>query len=152
MSAAKSGTAETMTVLMHATMYDRQRPGYDAETRRYPLEVPTRDVSPSGLLCITRERHRVVDVTHVPTGLRVPMIGTDPSEEDRAAGKTWQRVTLGDAESDPGAFRTVTAARAAMLALDGAGVDLTPDDTASEQTREMVRNIRAAIDKIGANR
>lgn len=76
---------------------------------RRAIEVPSRDVSASGLLAITTERHKVYDVTHVPTGLRVPAPYV-PSWQGREN------------------FRTKTDARRFMVALEAAGFDFTPSE------------------------
>lgn len=89
---------------------------------RCEVTIPARDVSPSGHLAITVERHKVYDVTHLPTGYRVP-------SENRGL---------------QGGFRTKTQARAAMLALDGSGVEL-------EFTADDVALIRAVRDFVRAN-
>lgn len=90
------------------------------------VEVQPRDLAPSGNLAITANRHRVYDVTHVPTGFRVPMMA--------------HGVDLGDAPGVRGAFRTKTSARRVMLLLDAA-LDLSTDNP-----REAANAIRAWLE------
>lgn len=78
------------------------------------VELPRTRLSKSGNLAVTNNRHRVFDITHVPTGYRLP---------------AWSGYRgVGDAPHDASAFATVGSAKRFMDALDASGIDLSPGD------------------------
>ena len=101
-------------------------PVYMRPGERQMHEVPVNRVAPSGLLAITTIRHKVYDVTHVPTGLRVP--APAPSAYGRGSGYT------------SGGFDKLSDAKAFMLALDAAQIlpDRAPDKAEIRVIRDWV--------------
>jgi len=104
-----------------ATMYDRTRLNYapGTETTRATYEATPLYMSASGAFAVLGERHRVFDVYHVATGLRVPSYARD------ASGNRWVMPGV-DARSASGGFRTKTAARRFMEAVEATGL-IPPD-------------------------